>query len=874
VKAVKKLLLALTVLAVFILSTVAPAIPVAHAEEPYQGPTPEYGDKAVEAVKAVLESGKVSQETQTCITCHLQFTPGIVYQWAQSAHAQHPAKDAAEIYKAIGAEEWIDKISPKFKNYDKVVGCYECHGMYADQDRPDVVEHFGFKIVTVVTRKDCGQCHPKEDAEISWTWHAMGSLHAPFTPWYKGIVTYAAKKLGANPFGNAEQKKLYEEYFPPYLTKQRDKEPVYWDFYKKIAKAIYDYLNGKMTPEDEKIINMLKEATGMITPYDMDFKTWISPLWPASGVLNTTVLYRDNISLTVTAAGKITAGVSNPMSHPAFRNAYIYHACGECHGTVVLPYKVDTIEGATVMRYWGWPSNGAARVDPDGSIGTCTACHPRHQFSIKQARKPWTCGQCHLGYDHPHIEIYEESKHGNIENAYGEHWNWERLPWRVGVDFNAPTCATCHMSTISVVDPTTGKETIVVKGTHDFLNRIVWNEMHFFAAPKPIIPDKIQESLFLHYSVLKGDMAAVMKAHEQLAKEGAPVKWPVFMGIEISEGYKPGETGLPRMLNIKFTGELAEHRQEMMKVCELCHSVQWIENYFRTADQNMIDYDVVAHFANALLKLAWQLGIQDKRNIIDEYMEIMWYYIWHHDGRRWRNGAFMMGPDYAHWYGIVDTVMDKLGRMIEYFDIALKVKMLKTELAALKAQAKGAPYQPALAAKIAELEQQLAVLRQKLEAMEAQVPTMLSTLEKLETDFNTVLESMQQLQQTSSKTAEEIASMKTDLSKALEQIQQLKQLAAQLPAPQKQQIQKMLADIEQTLKKLEELSSQVSSAKSAAASASEAAKTTGEQVAELSKKVDELKDSIEGMARSAMVVGVIAIVLALVAAALALYRRK
>ncbi len=869
----KRLLLASIVIAVLILPVIGYTIPVAHAQEHYEGPEPELGEAAIEKVKELLTSDKVSQETKTCIQCHLQFTPGIVYQWAQSAHAQHPIKDAAEIYKAIGAEEWIDKI--KFDRFegrlDKIVGCYECHGMYADKDRPDVYNHFGFNIVTVVTRKDCGQCHPKEDAEISWTWHATGTLHATFLPWYKGILSYA-KKLGANPFGTEEQKKLYEEYFPPYLTKQRDKEPVYWDFYKKIAKAIYNYLNGKMTPEDEKIIKMLKEATGMITPYDMDFKTWISPLWPASGVLNTTVLYRDNISLTVTAVNKFTATVSNPMSHPAFRNGYIYHACLECHGSIVIPYKVDTVQGATVMRLWGWPSNGAARVDPDGSIGTCTACHTRHMFSIKQARKPWTCGQCHLGYDHPHIEIYEESKHGNIENAYGEKWNWERLPWRVGVDFNAPTCATCHMSTISVVDPATGKETIVVEGTHDFNKRLVWDQMHFFTHPKPVIPDKPQVSMFLGgFSVLKGDMAQVYEAMKKIPAN-SPYKSPVFMGFEVTEGYKPGETGFPRMLNIKFTGELAEHRKEMMKVCNLCHSSQWTENFFRTADQNMIDYDVVAHFANGLLKLAWQLGIHDNKNIIDEYMEIMWYYIWHHDGRRWRNGATMMGPDFAHWYGIVDTVMDKLGRMISYFDTALKIRVLTAELQALKGKAAGAPYTPSLAAKIAELEQQIALLRQKLEAMEAQVPTMLGTLEKLETDFNAVLQNMQQLQQTSSEAAKNIAEVKENVNKILEQ---LKQLAAQLPAgPQKEQIQKLLSDIEQNIKKLEQLESQVATAKEAAKSASEAAKTTGEQVAELSKKVEELRKSVEGMATSAMIVGVIAIVIALVAAAIALLYRK
>ena len=867
----KHLFLAFSIIALLVLPYIGMMAP-AHAED-YQGPEPKMGEAAVQELKQIMSSDMVSQQTKTCLSCHIQYTPGIVYQWINSAHAHHPAKDAAEIYQAIGATQWIDKISPKFKNYDKVVGCYECHGMFADQNRPDVVNHFGFKIVTVVTRKDCGQCHPKENAEISWTWHAVGTLHSPVLPWYKGILTYAAKKLGANPFGNAEQKKLYEEYFPPYLTKQRDKDPIYWSFYERFAKAVYDYFNGKATEEDMKIINMVKEATGMITPYDLDWKKWISPLWPASGTLNTTVLERNHVLITVKALGfeNETQAVYNPMSHPWFRNAYVYHACLECHGTLVVPYKAETVPvkglQVTRMHYWGWPNNGAARVDPDGSIGTCTACHDRHMFSLKQARKPWTCGRCHLGYDHPHIEIYEESAHGNIENAYGEHWNWEHLPWRVGVDFNAPTCATCHMSTIAVVDQN-GNEKIVVEGTHDFLNRLVWNEMHFFATPKPIIPDKVQEGLFLHYNVLKGDMAAVMKAHEQLVKEGAPIQWPVFMGLKISEGYKPGEFGFPRMLNIQFTGELAKHRQEMKKVCELCHSSQWTDNYFRTADQNMIDYDIVAHYAFSLLQLAWKLGIQDKHNIIDEYMEFQWYYIWHHQGRRWRNGAFMMGPDYAHWFGIVDT-MDALMKMTEYFDMALKVKALQMEIEALKKQAGGAPYQPGLATQIAQLQQQLQALQAQLQALQAQVPTLAEKLSKLETDFN----------KNAMATQQSIAEVKESVQQLLAQI---KQLAQQLPAgPQKEVIQKLVTDIEQTLNKIQQLQQQLntaataaSEAKTEAAKASQTAGAAYEKVTELSKQVHDLRSSVEGMAKAAFALGVIAIIIALVAAVVAFAKRK
>jgi hypothetical protein len=291
----------------------------------------------------LLKSGLVSPQTQTCISCHIQVTPDIVWEWINSKHAWHRPADVIKLYQKIGATQWasLDKIAPKFRNYKYDVGCYECHGMFHDQDRPDIIpNHNGFKIVTIVTLKDCAQCHPKEAAEITWTWHATATLHATFLPWYKGILDYAAKVLGANPFGNEEQKKLYEEYFPPYLLYKRDTVPIYWNSYKKIARAIYDYLNNKMTPEDQKIIEMLKKATGMITPYDYDFKTWLTPLWPSQPPANTTLLERLGIKIETSAMGQEKMEVYNIMSHPWYRNGYIYHACIECHGSIVIPYKL------------------------------------------------------------------------------------------------------------------------------------------------------------------------------------------------------------------------------------------------------------------------------------------------------------------------------------------------------------------------------------------------------------------------------------------------------------------------------------------------------------------------------------------------------
>jgi hydroxylamine dehydrogenase len=117
------------------------------------------------------------------------------------------------------------------------------------------------------------------------------------------------------------------------------------------------------------------------------------------------------------------------------------NGCRQCHGSEVKYVKDGRFDPAT------WPNSGIGRVNPDGSRGSCAACHGRHSFSSALARQPENCGKCHLGPDHPQIEIYNESKHGIQFRANLARMNLESKSWVVGKDYSAaPTCATCHMS--------------------------------------------------------------------------------------------------------------------------------------------------------------------------------------------------------------------------------------------------------------------------------------------------------------------------------------------------------------------------------------------------------------------------------------------
>jgi hydroxylamine dehydrogenase len=122
------------------------------------------------------------------------------------------------------------------------------------------------------------------------------------------------------------------------------------------------------------------------------------------------------------------------------------------------------LEGPDVTHFACETCHNIGKPRTDGSVGDCTKCHLRHEFSLEQARKPETCNACHIGPDHPQWEIYQESPHGIAYMTGGEDWEWEAEPGTLEVsDFPAATCAICHMSGFGK----TGT-------THDVGDRLSW----------------------------------------------------------------------------------------------------------------------------------------------------------------------------------------------------------------------------------------------------------------------------------------------------------------------------------------------------------------------------------------------------------------
>jgi hypothetical protein len=157
-------------------------------------------------------------------------------------------------------------------------------------------------------------------------------------------------------------------------------------------------------------------------------------------------------------AGDILNSLDNYLGEVIGGPEAVAVGCKQCHGSKVKVLSDGRLDTDC------WPNTGMGRINPDGSKGSCSACHARHNFSKAQAREPQTCGKCHIGPDHPQLEVYEESKHGVLYEANKGRCNMHQDEWIVGKNYTAaPTCVTCHMGA-----------TPNQQSTHDVGERISW----------------------------------------------------------------------------------------------------------------------------------------------------------------------------------------------------------------------------------------------------------------------------------------------------------------------------------------------------------------------------------------------------------------
>lgn len=460
---------------------------------------------------AQTSDGKISSETDDCISCHESVTPGIVTDWKTSLHSKNSFAIAvlkSELEKRVSSTAIPKNLS------DIVVGCFECHSLNAEKHK-DNFDHYGYKINIVVSPEDCSTCHKTEAEEYS-----------------NSKKAHALDNLRKN--------------------------------------SVYDLLVN--TTLGVKSVN------------------------------------ENNISMI--DASHFTKN----------------ETCYACHGTEI---KVDGMKTITtdlgdiqIPNLTDWPNQGVGRINPDGSYGSCTACHPRHSFSIEVARKPYTCEQCHLEPDVPAYNIYKESKHGNIFDSKKEYWNWANVPWKLGVDFTAPTCASCHNGLI--VNP---QGEIIANRTHDFGNRL-WV--------------RVFGLIYSHPQPKDG------KTYEIKNKDGLPL--PTTFNNEPAIDYLISKS------------EQDNRKSNMEKICKSCHGNNWVASYFEKMDNTLIETDKMVAGATNLIAYAWDKKLVDNKNPFDEDLEQLWIQQWLFYANSVRYSAAMSGPDYAAfkngWWYLTKNLKD------------------------------------------------------------------------------------------------------------------------------------------------------------------------------------------------------------------------
>jgi hydroxylamine dehydrogenase len=463
-----------------------------------------------------------SEETETCISCHKSYTPGIVYDWLESRHSKTTPEDALEkpkLERRISNPEVAERLR------HTTVGCYECHGLNP-QMHEDNFAHFGFDINVIVSPNDCMSCHPVEVQQYSTS-----------------IKAHAVGNLADNP--------LYT--------------------------LLVETIIGLKTVEDTKVVR----------------------------------------------------GEASDLTKR--------ETCYGCHGTVIKVdgmKKIETEAGEIeVPNLSDWPNQGVGRVNPDGSRGACSSCHPRHAFSLKDARKLYTCAQCHLDPDVPAYNVYKESKHGNIYYARESDWNFENVPWTLGRDFKTPTCAVCHSSLIADEDGN-----VIAERTHNFDSRM-W--VRIFGLP------------YAHPHPKEGNTNIIKNA------DGLPL--PTTFLNQPASDYLIDST------------EMGERQGKMEGICQGCHSTDWVEKHFQKFDGTVKETNQMVLSATQLLLTAWDKKLADKENPFDEEIEILWLKQWLFYPNSIRYASAMTGaPDYAAFKLGWWELSEKLQQMKNWIELREK----------------------------------------------------------------------------------------------------------------------------------------------------------------------------------------------------------
>jgi hydroxylamine dehydrogenase len=316
-------------------------------------------------------------------------------------------------------------------------------------------------------------------------------------------------------------------------------------------------------------------------------------------------------------------------------------SCLYCHGTKLeLTGTVTRETDYGEMEFpviEGWPNQGTGRINLDGSLGACSACHTRHQFSIEMARKPYTCMECHVGPDVPAYKVYTASKHGNIFSAHNKDWDFKPVPWTLGSDFTAPTCAACH---VSLLVNTEGE--VITQRTHEVKNRLPW---------------RIFGLIYAHPHPREADTTTIKNKQ----------------GLQLPTDFDGG-FATEYLLNEQ---ERAESRNAMQATCLACHHRSWVDNHWSRLLNTIEQTNAATVAGTRIMADIWKRGLAVDHtkggNPFDEYIERVWSDVWLFHANSVRFASSMGGGgDYGVFAGGRYHLTKSVRELHDWFELRVK----------------------------------------------------------------------------------------------------------------------------------------------------------------------------------------------------------
>ncbi|HEC05526.1 MAG TPA: hypothetical protein ENJ12_01620 [Thiolapillus brandeum] len=280
--------------------------------------------------------------------------------------------------------------------------------------------------------------------------------------------------------------------------------------------------------------------------------------------------------------------------------------CTQCHGSKIRVKGDGTLDPDT------WPNSGIGRINPDGSRGSCSACHGRHGFSKAQARTPAACIRCHSGPESPDGEVYNSSQHGIMYSAHRDKMNLDSDEWVTGKDYSAaPTCVTCHMGAAPGLN-----------ATHDVGMRDAWR-----------LNGPVSEKQYL-VIFQDGDRRDLPASH------AAPRRGTQLSRLDGSVG------------KVKAVATPGRRRKAMRRVCLECHSKGFAKGFMRQFDTVVKRYnEKYGKPAQAIMNALYEKKVLSPAPF-DEPLEFSYWRLWHDEGTRARHGAAMGSPNSTWWEGM------------------------------------------------------------------------------------------------------------------------------------------------------------------------------------------------------------------------------